>query len=124
MMQEQIMPSPQRLPPQQGRIIAPVFPHSLGFLTQRSLARRLRLTERCFRSWVPYARGDACKTYSQIGTIKGRKYMKRNLLASMIGFALLTGSTAFAAGVTVVMIEADAKTGKDVLSWGMGQQGQ
>ena len=50
--------------------------------------------------------------------------MKRNLLASMIGFALLTGSTAFAAGVTDAMIEADAKTGKDVLSWGMGQQGQ
>lgn len=50
--------------------------------------------------------------------------MKRKLFASMVGFALITGSTAFAAGVTDPMIEADAKTGKDVLSRGMGQQGQ
>jgi len=50
--------------------------------------------------------------------------MKRKLLASVIGFALISGSSAFAAGVTDAMIEADAKNGKDVLTWGMGQNGQ
>ncbi len=50
--------------------------------------------------------------------------MKRNLLASVIGMALITGSSAFAAGVTDAMIENDAKSGADVLTWGMGQQGQ
>jgi len=35
--------------------------------------------------------------------------MKRKLLASVIGFALISGSSAFAAGVTDAMIEADAK---------------
>ncbi len=50
--------------------------------------------------------------------------MKRKLLASAVGFALITGSSAFAAGVTDAMIENDAKTGGDVLSWGMGQNGQ
>ncbi len=50
--------------------------------------------------------------------------MKRKLLASTIGMALITGSSAFAAGVTDAMIENDAKSTNDVLSWGMGQQGQ
>jgi alcohol dehydrogenase (cytochrome c) len=50
--------------------------------------------------------------------------MKRKLLASVIGFALISGSSAFAAGVSDAMIEADAKNGKDVLTWGMGQNGQ
>ncbi len=50
--------------------------------------------------------------------------MKRKLLASVIGMALITGSSAFAAGVTEAMIENDAKTTGDVLSWGMGTQGQ
>ena len=50
--------------------------------------------------------------------------MKRKLLASAVGFALITGSSAFAAGVTDAMIENDAKSGGDVLSWGMGQNGQ
>lgn len=50
--------------------------------------------------------------------------MKRKLLASAIGLALITGSSAFAAAVTDAMIENDAKTTNDVLSWGMGQQGQ
>jgi alcohol dehydrogenase (cytochrome c) len=50
--------------------------------------------------------------------------MKRKLLASTIGMALITGSSAFAAGVTDAMIENDAKSTGDVLSWGMGQQGQ
>ena len=50
--------------------------------------------------------------------------MKRKLLASVIGFALISGSSAFAAGVTDAMIEADGKNGKDVLTWGMGQNGQ
>ncbi len=49
--------------------------------------------------------------------------MKRTLLASVIGMALITGSSAFAA-VTDAMIENDAKTTGDVLSWGMGTQGQ
>ncbi len=50
--------------------------------------------------------------------------MKRKLLASVIGMALITGSSAFAAGVTEAMIENDAKSTGDVLSWGMGTQGQ
>ncbi len=50
--------------------------------------------------------------------------MKRKLLASAIGLALITGSSAFAAAVTDAMIENDAKSGGDVLSWGMGQNGQ
>ena len=50
--------------------------------------------------------------------------MKRKLLASAVGFALITGSSAFAAGVTDAMIENDAKSGGDVLTWGMGQNGQ
>ncbi len=50
--------------------------------------------------------------------------MKRKLLASAIGLALITGSSAFAAAVTDAMIENDAKSTNDVLSWGMGQQGQ
>ncbi len=50
--------------------------------------------------------------------------MKRKLLASAVGFALITGTSAFAAGVTDAMIENDAKSGGDVLSWGMGQNGQ
>ncbi len=50
--------------------------------------------------------------------------MKRKLLASTIGMALITGSSAFAASVTDAMIENDAKSTNDVLSWGMGQQGQ
>lgn len=50
--------------------------------------------------------------------------MKRKLLASAIGMALITGSSAFAAGVTDAMIENDAKSTNDVLSWGMGPQGQ
>jgi len=50
--------------------------------------------------------------------------MKRKLLASTIGMALITGSSAFAAAVTDAMIENDAKSTGDVLSWGMGQQGQ
>ncbi len=50
--------------------------------------------------------------------------MKRKLLASVIGMALITGSSAFAAGVTDAMIENDAKSTSDVLSWGMGTQGQ
>jgi alcohol dehydrogenase (cytochrome c) len=50
--------------------------------------------------------------------------MKRKLLASAMGIALIMATSAFAAGVTDAMIEADAKTGNDVLSWGMGQQGQ
>ena len=45
--------------------------------------------------------------------------MKLSLLAAMAG---ATG--AHAAGVTDAMIEADAKSTNDVLSWGMGQQGQ
>ncbi len=50
--------------------------------------------------------------------------MKRKLLASVIGMALISGSSAFAAGVTNAMIENDAKSTGDVLSWGMGPQGQ
>jgi alcohol dehydrogenase (cytochrome c) len=50
--------------------------------------------------------------------------MKRKLLASLVGMALITGSSAFAAGVTDAMIEKDAQSVGDVLSWGMGQQGQ
>lgn len=50
--------------------------------------------------------------------------MKRKLLASVIGMALITGSSAFAAGVTDAMIDNDAKSTGDVLSWGMGTQGQ
>ena len=50
--------------------------------------------------------------------------MKRKLLASLIGMALIAGSSAFAAGVTDAMIEKDAQSVGDVLSWGMGQQGQ
>lgn len=50
--------------------------------------------------------------------------MKRKLLASTIGMALITGSSAFAAAVTDAMIENDAKSTGDVLSWGMGTQGQ
>jgi alcohol dehydrogenase (cytochrome c) len=50
--------------------------------------------------------------------------MKKKLLASTIGMALITGSSAFATGVTDAMIENDAKSTNDVLSWGMGQQGQ
>jgi len=36
--------------------------------------------------------------------------MKRKLLASLIGMALITGSSAFAAGVTDAMIEKDAQS--------------
>ncbi len=50
--------------------------------------------------------------------------MKRKLLASAIGMALISGSSAFAAGVTDAMIDNDAKSTNDVLSWGMGPQGQ
>lgn len=50
--------------------------------------------------------------------------MKRKLLASAIGIALISSSSAFAAGVTNAMVENDAKSTGDVLSWGMGPQGQ
>jgi alcohol dehydrogenase (cytochrome c) len=51
--------------------------------------------------------------------------MKSKLIRLSIAAALAAGAFgAHAAGVTDAMIEADAKSPKDVLSWGMGPQGQ
>lgn len=50
--------------------------------------------------------------------------MRKTLLSVLIGLATVSASTAFAAGVTDTMVENDAKSTQDVLSWGMGTQGQ
>ena len=50
--------------------------------------------------------------------------MKKKLIASLIGMSLLGAGGAIAAGVTDAMIEKDAATTGDVLSWGMGTEGQ
>ncbi len=50
--------------------------------------------------------------------------MKKSLVASVIGAALLGSTAVLAAGVTDAMIEKDASTGNDVLSSGLGTEGQ
>ena len=50
--------------------------------------------------------------------------MNKKLLSTLILIAFSAGSTAHAAGITDAMIENDAKTGNDILSYGMGTQGQ
>jgi alcohol dehydrogenase (cytochrome c) len=50
--------------------------------------------------------------------------MKTNLMRLSLLAAMASAAGAHAAGVTDAMIEADAKSTNDVLSWGMGQQGQ
>ncbi len=50
--------------------------------------------------------------------------MKNNLMRLSLLAAIAGSAGAHAAGVTDAMIEADAKSTNDVLSWGMGQQGQ
>jgi len=50
--------------------------------------------------------------------------MKKKLIASLVGMTMLGAGGAFAAGVTDAMIERDAATTNDVLSWGMGTEGQ
>jgi alcohol dehydrogenase (cytochrome c) len=50
--------------------------------------------------------------------------MKTNLMRLSLLAAMAGAAGAHAAGVTDAMIEADAKSTNDVLSWGMGQQGQ
>jgi len=51
--------------------------------------------------------------------------MKANLIRLSVAAVISAGAFgAHAAGVTDAMIEGDAKSANDVLSWGMGQQGQ
>lgn len=50
--------------------------------------------------------------------------MKKKLIASLIGMTMLGAVGTVAAGVTDAMIEKDAATTNDVLSWGMGTEGQ
>jgi alcohol dehydrogenase (cytochrome c) len=50
--------------------------------------------------------------------------VQKKLIGSLISIALASPFAANAAGVTDAMIENDAKSTNDVLSWGMGQQGQ
>jgi alcohol dehydrogenase (cytochrome c) len=50
--------------------------------------------------------------------------VQKKLIGSLISIALVSPFAANAAGVTDAMIENDAKSTNDVLSWGMGQQGQ
>src|SRR4051812_25404893 len=50
--------------------------------------------------------------------------MNYKLTGSLAGMALAASFAAHAAGVTDAMIENNAKKPSDVLSWGMGQQGQ
>jgi alcohol dehydrogenase (cytochrome c) len=50
--------------------------------------------------------------------------MKTNLIRLSLLAAMAGAAGAHAAGVTDAMIENDAKSTNDVLSWGMGQQGQ
>ncbi|HYD63385.1 MAG TPA: PQQ-dependent methanol/ethanol family dehydrogenase [Noviherbaspirillum sp.] len=50
--------------------------------------------------------------------------MKHNLMRLSLLAAFAGAAGAHAAGVTDAMIETDAKSTNDVLSWGMGQQGQ
>jgi alcohol dehydrogenase (cytochrome c) len=50
--------------------------------------------------------------------------MKTNLMRLSLLAAMAGAAGVHAAGVTDAMIEADAKSTNDVLSWGMGQQGQ
>jgi alcohol dehydrogenase (cytochrome c) len=50
--------------------------------------------------------------------------MKKKLIASLVGLAMVSAGGAIAAGVTDAMIEKDAATTGDVLSWGMGTEGQ
>mgnify|MGYP001280402318 CR=1 FL=1 len=50
--------------------------------------------------------------------------MKMKLLASLVGLSFIGATTAFAAGVTDKMIMADQKDEKNVLTWGMGTDGQ
>jgi len=61
------------------------------------------------RLWLR-ATHNACNRIANIGITKAEKLMKRKLLASLIGMALITGSSAFAAGVTDAMIEKDAQS--------------
>ena len=46
------------------------------------------------------------------------------LVLSALSGSLMSAHTAIAAGVTDAMIANDAKSGNDVLSYGMGTQGQ
>ena len=50
--------------------------------------------------------------------------MKKSFVASVIGAALLGSTAVIAAGVTDAMIEKDASSGNDVLSSGLGTEGQ
>ncbi len=50
--------------------------------------------------------------------------MKRNLIATLVGMMVCGAFSAHAAGVTDAMIANDAKAPNNVLSWGMGTQGQ
>ena len=50
--------------------------------------------------------------------------MQRKLLGVLVSVALAGPFAVHAAGVTDAMIENDGKSTNDVLSWGMGQQGQ
>ena len=52
----------------------------------------------------------------------GEDGMRNKLLSLLVGAALT--SLGAQAAVTDAMIENDAKTPGDVLSWGIGQQGQ
>ncbi|QDZ29338.1 PQQ-dependent methanol/ethanol family dehydrogenase [Noviherbaspirillum sp. UKPF54] len=52
------------------------------------------------------------------------KTKKSNPIRWSVLAALVVAGGAQAAGVTDAMIEGDARSGKEVLSWGMGQQGQ
>jgi alcohol dehydrogenase (cytochrome c) len=50
--------------------------------------------------------------------------VQKKLIGSLIGIAMASSFAAHATGVTNAMIENDAKSTNDVLSWGMGPQAQ
>ncbi|MEN9890207.1 MAG: hypothetical protein RLY78_502, partial [Pseudomonadota bacterium] len=50
--------------------------------------------------------------------------LKLSTLLVTLGCAMMAGTAAHAAGVTDQMIDNDAKSTGDVLSWGMGNEGQ